>query len=138
MRQAIGFPGGLVGCEGEDGALSDEVRGGVVLIQIGEDRRKRFARMQVHRRCRGPCIHVDHEMGALCEERHLALRVATVGAMSIGFYKLAYGEPISSLFWGNRGVFAHQLLSMKVVRRAAANRYSDDATSCVQKTLPVF
>jgi hypothetical protein len=37
MRKAVGFPSGSIGCQREDRALSDEVRRGVVLVQLRED-----------------------------------------------------------------------------------------------------
>jgi hypothetical protein len=43
--QAIGLTRGPVGRQSEDRALSDEVRGRVVLVQIGEDWSERFARV---------------------------------------------------------------------------------------------
>jgi len=37
VRQAVGFPGGSNVRQCEDCALSDVVRGGIVLVQPGED-----------------------------------------------------------------------------------------------------
>src|SRR5437588_6074660 len=94
MRQAVGFPGAAVARERKDRALSDEVRGGSVLVQVGKDRRKRFARMQLLRGLWIFGVHEHHEVRIGREERHLALRVATIGAVRVGLDELAYGEAI--------------------------------------------
>jgi hypothetical protein len=43
MRQAVSFSGGPLGSEREDRALSDEVRSGVILVQVREDGSERLA-----------------------------------------------------------------------------------------------
>jgi hypothetical protein len=58
MRKAVSFARGPVAGEREYRALSDEVRGRIVLVQVGENRRKRFARMQL---LRGHWISGVHE-----------------------------------------------------------------------------
>ena len=63
MRQAVRFPGRPLACQSEDRALTDEVRGGLVLIQIGEDRSERLARMQLLRGFRIFGVHVHDEVG---------------------------------------------------------------------------
>src|SRR5450432_1059545 len=107
MRQAIGFPGGLVGCEGEDRALSDEVRGGVVLVQVCKNRRKRIARVQIHRGLRIFGVHEHHEVCVFGKESHLTLRVATVGAVRVGLDKLPNREAVGSFLRRDSNVFAH-------------------------------
>src|SRR5260370_12805057 len=47
MRQSVGLPRGSVAGQGENRALSDEVHGGVVLLQLCEDWSERFARVQL-------------------------------------------------------------------------------------------
>src|ERR1700688_1535218 len=108
MRQAIGFPCGPVARERKDGALSDEMRGGSVLVQIGKDRRKRFARMQLLRGLWIFGVHEYHEMRVCRKERHLAFRVAAIGAVSVSLDKLAYGQAVRGLLGGDADVFAHQ------------------------------
>jgi hypothetical protein len=44
MRQAVDFAGGPVAGQREKCALSKKVRGGVILVQLGEDRSERLAR----------------------------------------------------------------------------------------------
>src|SRR6201981_2837428 len=107
MRKAIGVPVGLVGGEGEDGALSDEVRGGVVLVQVCKNRRKRIARVQVHRGLRIFGVHEHHEVCVFCKESPLTLRVATVGAVRVGLDKLPDREAVGSLLRRDSNVFAH-------------------------------
>jgi len=43
MRQAVGFSVSSLGQQREDRALPDEVRGGVVLVLVGEDGRELLA-----------------------------------------------------------------------------------------------
>ena len=47
MREAVGFPGPPVARQREDRALADEVRGGLVLVQLREDGSERFPRVQL-------------------------------------------------------------------------------------------
>jgi hypothetical protein len=46
MRDAVGFAGGSIARQGEDGALSDEMHRGSILVQVGEDRSERLARVK--------------------------------------------------------------------------------------------
>jgi len=48
MRQAVGLTRGPLGRQSEDRALSNEVRGRVILVQIWEYRSERLARVQLH------------------------------------------------------------------------------------------
>jgi hypothetical protein len=111
MREAVSFAGGTIAGEREDCALSDEVRGRFVLVQFGEDRSERGARMQFLRGCRIFRIHVHHEVRVGGEERHLAFSIATVGAMCIGLDKFPDSEPICRLFGRDSNVPGHQLVS---------------------------
>ena len=45
IRQAVGFWYGSVACQSANSALADEVRGGVILIEIREDWSERLARV---------------------------------------------------------------------------------------------
>src|SRR5713101_1958942 len=47
MRQAVDFPGASVAREREDRALADEVRGGLVFVQLREHGSERFPRVQL-------------------------------------------------------------------------------------------
>src|ERR1700746_2992820 len=111
MRKAIGVPVGLVGGEGEDGALSDEVRGGVVLVQVCKNRRKRIARVQIHRALRGFGVHVHHEVCVFSKQSHLTLRVAAVSAVRVGLDEFPDREAIGSFLWRDSNVFAHDYAS---------------------------
>ena len=96
MREAIGFACGPVGRLRQYGALSDEVRGGVVLVQVREDRSQRFARVQLLRRPRILGVHIHDEVGVWGKECHLAFRIAAVGAICVGFDEFSDREAIGS------------------------------------------
>src|SRR3984893_5317638 len=109
MRQAVSFPGAPVAGQREDGALPDEVGGGVVLIQLGEDRSERLARVQLERWLRILGVHVHHEVGVRGKERHLAFRIAAIGAMRVGLNELPDREAIGGLDRGEGSVFTHEV-----------------------------
>ena len=62
MRQAGSLARAGIICQRE-GALPDEVRGGVLFVQLGEHWRKRLERMQLLRRTRIFGVHTHHEVG---------------------------------------------------------------------------
>src|SRR5260370_35858778 len=111
MRQAIGFPGGVVGWEVEDGALADEVRGGVVLVQVCKNRRKRIARVQIHRGLWVFGVHVHHEVCVFGKESHLTLRVATVSAVRVGLDEFPDREAIGSFLRRDSNGLSHDYAS---------------------------
>src|SRR5258707_199271 len=94
MRDAVGFAGGSIARQGEDGALSDEMHRGSILVQVGEDRSERLARVKYLRGRRIICIHVHHEMGIGGEESHLAFRIAAICAMGVGLDESENGKTI--------------------------------------------
>src|SRR5579863_2934617 len=102
MREAISLPCGPVARERKDRALSDEVRGGSVLVQVGKDRRKRFSRMQFLRGLWIFGVHEHHEMRVCGKERHLAFRVAAIGAVRVSLDKLADGQAVRGFAGRNR------------------------------------
>src|SRR6266852_6373796 len=104
----MGFPGGPVGRESEDGALSDEVRGGVVLVQICKNRRKRIARVQIHRRLWIFGVHEDNKVRFFRKERHLACCVSAIGAVRVSLDKLAYGQAVRGFGGRNAGLLTHK------------------------------
>jgi hypothetical protein len=108
MRQAVSFSGGSVVRQCEDGVLPDEVRGGVVLVQVSEHWRERFTRVQLHRGLRVLGIHVHHKVGVCHKERHLTFRIATISAVSVGLDKLPDSQAIRGLVEGDGNVFAHE------------------------------
>src|ERR1700758_4302262 len=50
---------------------------------------------------------LNHEVSVFSKERHLALRIATIGAVRIGFYEFANRETIRCLLRGDGGVLTH-------------------------------
>src|SRR6266478_5009472 len=83
------------------------MRGGVVLIQVCKNRRKRIARVQVHRGVRIFGVHENHKVCVFREEGHLAFRVSAICAVGVSLDKLAYGQAIRSFGGRNAGVLAH-------------------------------
>ena len=71
-------------------------RGGVP-VQIVEDGSERLAGVKLLRRLRILGVHVDDEVGIGGEERHLTLRIATVGAVRVGLNEFANRESIRGL-----------------------------------------
>src|SRR5580704_9126316 len=114
MRQAVGFPGGSIGCQREDSALSDEVRRGVVLVQLREDWSERLARVQLlcGRGILG--VHVHHEMGVCGKKRHLRFRITTIGAVCVGLDELPDSEAIRGVTGRDSSVIAHELVSYSI------------------------
>src|ERR1700722_2384598 len=108
MREAVGFPCGAVSVQGEDGALSDEMRRGVVSVQVCEDWSERLARVQLLGRLRILGVHIHHEMGVRGEQRHLTSRIATIRAASIGLDELTNSKAVRGFLWGDSDVLAHQ------------------------------
>ena len=110
MRKAVGFPGTSSPVEREDGALSNEVRGGVILVQICEDWCERLARVKLlgGRRILG--LHIHHEVGVFRKQSHLTFRIAAIGAVCVRFDEFSDGEPIRGFVGGDRGVFAHEVV----------------------------
>src|SRR4029077_10536080 len=97
-------------------------RGGV-LVQVGEDRSERLARVQLLRGRRIPGVHIHHEMGVGGEQSHLAFRIAAIGATGVGLDQFANGEAIRSFSGGDGNVFAHQASRMARVSRNASIPY---------------
>jgi hypothetical protein len=107
MRQAVSLGCAANICQRENGALPDEVRGGFVFVQLGEHWRKRLARTKFLRRSGIFGIHIHHEMGVCSEERHLTLRVATIGRKRVRLDKLADREAIGGITGREENVFAY-------------------------------
>jgi hypothetical protein len=109
MREAVGFPCGAIAPQREDCALSDEMRRGVVLVQVCEDWSERLARVQLLGRLRIFGVHVHHEMSVCGEQRHLTYRIPTIGGVGVGLDELSDGEAIRGFLGGDTKVFAHEL-----------------------------
>jgi hypothetical protein len=107
MRHGVGLARGALGRQRENGALSDEMLGGGVLVQVVEDGSQRLARVEVHRGRRIRCIHVHDEVRIRCEEGHLTLGVAAIRAVCIALDELSDREAIRGLVRGDGDVLAH-------------------------------
>src|SRR5580658_8320664 len=94
MRKAVSFAGRSGGCEREDRTLSDEMRGGVVLVQICKDGSEFVARMEFLGGRRIFSIHEHNEVRVGCKQRHLTFRIASVRAVRVGFDELSDREPV--------------------------------------------
>ena len=106
MRQAVRFAGRSFVRQREDRALPDEVRRRIVLVQVCEHRSKRLARPQIHARRWILGVHVDHEVCVRRKERHLAFRVAAIGAVCVRFDEFANREAVRG-FSGRDAVVLH-------------------------------
>src|SRR5580704_525160 len=107
MRKAVSFAGRSVRGEREDCALSHEMRGGVILVQIGEDGSEFVARMQFLGGRRIFSIHENNEVRVRRKERHLTFRIATVGAMGVSLDEFSNRQPVRGFTGGDCDVFAH-------------------------------
>ena len=115
VRQAVGFAGGLVARQREDGALSDEVRSGVVPVQLGENRSERLACVEPLRWLRVLGVHVHHKVCVRGKKRHLAFRIATIGAMGVGLDELPDRQTIRGFAGRDRQMLAHMRASFKTL-----------------------
>ena len=106
MCDAVGFARGASTVQREDCALSDEMHRRGIPIQVREDRGERPARMQLLRRLWILGVHVYNEMGVGGEQRHLAFRIATIGAAGVGLDELTDGEAIRGFRRRDCDVFA--------------------------------
>src|SRR6185436_8989814 len=66
-----------------------------------------IARPQVLGGSRVPGVHVDEEARVRREERHLPLRVATIGAVRVRLHELADGEAFCGFLRRDTVVLAH-------------------------------
>src|SRR6476661_329673 len=107
MCQSISLSRGSIAGQREDRALSHEVHGGGVLVQVCEDRSERLARMQLLRGRRVLGIHVYHKVGVCRKERHLTLRIPAIGAMGVGLDQFPDSEPIRRFSGGKGDMLAH-------------------------------
>src|SRR4030095_1489040 len=70
--QAVRFPGGAITRQRANRALSDAVRGSLVLVQLREDGSERLTAAQLLRGLRDLSVHVDHEASVCRKEGHLS------------------------------------------------------------------
>src|ERR1700733_5546952 len=108
MRQTISVSSALVSRQAKDRTLPDEVHGGSILVQICKNWSERLARVQLMRRLRILGVHIHDEMCIWSKQRHLALRIATIGAVCIGFDELSDRETVCGLIGGDGDMLAHQ------------------------------
>src|SRR6476469_1252982 len=107
MSECIRVASGSPLAQHEDGALSDEVHGRGVPVQVIEHRSECIARMQFLRWHWILRVHVHDEMRVRREQRHLTLGVAAVGAVRVGLDQLPYGEAIRGFGRRYGDVLAH-------------------------------
>jgi hypothetical protein len=88
VSEAIAHSGCLASVQ-LDRALTIEVRGHFVAVQIFESRSERLATVKLLRRDRRLRIHIDHEMRIRRKERHLACRVTAISTICISVDQLA-------------------------------------------------
>src|ERR1700733_4348642 len=67
--------------------------------------------MQLLRGLRIFGVHVHHEVGVCGEQRHLPLRVATVGTVRVGLNELPDRETVGGFRDGDRDMLAHEISS---------------------------
>jgi len=82
------------------------MRCGVVLVQVGKDRSEFLSRVRFEA-ASILCVHINHEVRVFGKERHSGIRIATIGAVRIGFDELANRETIRCLLRGDAGVLTH-------------------------------
>ena len=59
-------------------------------------------------------VHIHHEVGVGGKERHLAFRIATIGAVCVGLDELPDSEAVRGFVGGYGNVFAHELVSFSI------------------------
>ena len=60
---------------------------------------------QLLRRLRILSVHVHDKVRIWSKQRHLAFRIATIGAVGVGFDELPESEAVRSFAWRDRNVF---------------------------------
>src|SRR6266852_2097989 len=90
------------------------MHGGGVLVQIREDWSERLARVQLLRRLRILGVHVHNEVRIWSKERHLAFRIATIGAMRVGLNEFSDRETICGFAGRGCQVLAHESASLRL------------------------
>ena len=109
MRQAVGFASRPPFIrQGQDGDLPDEVRRGIVLVQVCKDWSERVARVQLHRGRWSLCVHVHHEMRVRRKEGHLTVCITAIGAVRIRLDELADRKAVGRFIRRDSEVFAHE------------------------------
>ena len=68
----------------------------------------RLARVQLLRRLRILGVHVPDEVRIWSKQRHLTFRIATIGAVCVGFDELSNSEAIRDFAGGDCQVLAHE------------------------------
>ena len=101
MGQAVALAGGLVPGQ-RDRALTVEVHGGDVLVEVVEHRSQGLPAVQLLGRRLGSQVIEDQEAGVFGEQGHLALRVTPVRAVGVGVNQLPDSQPVGR-FLGRDG-----------------------------------
>jgi hypothetical protein len=99
-----------------DGALTVEVRGNLIGVEVVEYRPKILTTMKLLTRLRIATIHEDNEVSVLGEERDLLGRIATIGAMGVCVDQLTNRQPIGGLFARETDVIRHELSLLGCLR----------------------
>ena len=108
------------------------MHGGGVRVQIREDWSERLARVQLLRRLRILGVHVHDEVRIWSKERHLAFRIATIGAVCVGF-KLPDREAVRGLIGGDGDMLAPEWSPCSV--RSRAQEYSRECRNNITKPI---
>ena len=94
-----------------DGALSVEVRGGLVAVEVREDGCQSLAAFENVRGLGAFAVHEHRESGVDGEEGFLSVGVAAVSAVGIGVEKFPDGETVGCLRCVKLGVHGHERVS---------------------------
>src|SRR4029077_13361992 len=113
----------------EDRGLPKEVHGRRILGQICKDWSERLARVHLLRRFRILGVHVHDEVRIWSEERHLAFRIATIGAVRVGFDELSNSEAVRRLAGRDGDVLAHESASLRLKYGAGFEKRLDPVSA---------
>ena len=75
--------------QGENRALSNEVHGRSVFVQVSEYRSERLARVQFLRGLRILGVHVNDEVRVRRKKSHLTFGITAISAVRVGFDELS-------------------------------------------------
>src|SRR6266550_3636098 len=104
------------------------MHGGGVLVQSCKNWSERLARVQLLRRLRILGVHVHDEVRIWSKERHLAFRIAAIGAMRVGLNEFSDRETICGFAGRDCQVLAHESASLRL----------NCGASCFGKTCGTF
>jgi hypothetical protein len=108
MGKAIAFASRTTVRQCKNRALSDEMCGGIVFIEVGENRRQDLARVKFLCGPRIFGVHIDHEVRVQSKKRHLALGLASIGVPRVSLDELPNCETIRCFYRRNGNVMTHK------------------------------